>query len=131
VTGQEGSTSTRHTLTSLGWMPWAEAVKLLTPLASLWLGPGGVVERAAGHALPDRMPVATRVHAWGKESDSLWRLVPRHADGTVLVTRLDVDGAAAATDGSSITVDVSRSVGPEWERVWTVDPAPIMFLRHR
>lgn len=131
MTSQTMDNATSHALTSLGWVEWAQAIEFLTPLASLWLGPGGVTERAANDPLPEAMPVTTRIHAWSMSTDLLWRLIPRAADGTVLVTRLDTNDTSARADTSAVPVAITRSSTPDWERVWTAGPAPIMFIRRK
>lgn len=131
--GREGLDD-ESVLATFGWMPWPDAVHMLGQAAALWLGPAGVtrvsalaVEHASRGADP---PVTTRIHAWEHDGRVMWRLVPRQANGSVLVT-----GLAPAVHVFGHDPVAAQSVSTEtvthggWQRTWIVAPSPIMFLR--
>lgn len=116
-------------LATYGWLTWDEATLLLGAAHAAWLAPSGITGRSGG-PWPDRLPLATRIHAWDEASSLQWRLVPAPARGTVLVTCLSSEGSALP--GTPLTrrqVTVRVLHGPQWNRSWVHESAAVMFLR--
>lgn len=115
-------------LSTYGWVPWAEAARLLHAAEGVWLAPLGVVRRSHD-PWPAEMPLTTRIHAWDGASSVQWRLVPRPARSTVLLTCLSEVGVRPASAVLSRLVAVTCECAGEWERTWVFDAAASMFIR--
>ena len=116
-------------LHSYGWMTWDPARDLLGHAQARWLA----LEGEGSGALPERVPLAQRIHAW--DSSRLWRLIPDHAKGLILVTALTSAPLEAESHSSRSTlrveVDVARAGdgNQEWERRLVLGVSPLLFLR--
>lgn len=116
-----------HDLWTWGWVPWAEATRLLHAADGVWLAPSGIARRS-GDPWPTEMPLTTRIHAWDDASSLQWRLIPSPTRGKVLLTCLSEIGICLK-GAQSRRVRATCERGGEWDRTWVFEAAAIMFLR--